>query len=382
MTMKPTDRGTLRLAVAVSLAVALGLGAAAIPFYLSAAPSVADQPPSPDVWIPPHAEPVNATRLTSAVQTWNWTGFEGNLTLDLQDVGWVDIAYPVDPVRDMATVEASWRYTVEVDGDGSPFWQCASMGVWTREQYEQHELGPLAGPGGKLVCLGQAGDGMTEVDARLGGERVNASTRDPGYRVVGPYTRDIDETMEGPLFSINPEVQSAPPRPVEHFTLATGGEPLEEGAVLRFAWTNTTVRVRTGPPGDTFAAQREDFETDRYVQADHPGTFSSTTVAGNGTYRTELVRDRPHAVFWWLPPEQEGSQGEPGYRRPNGSVYPPEYLPSAAAGGLWAEATDDVGPWTFWIPAGRSGEPDRPVLMGARYERAAFPWQSPHFDQS
>lgn len=34
----------------------------------------------------------------------------------------------------------------------------------------------------------------------------------------------------------------------------------------------------------------------------------------------------------------------------------------------------------FRRPRGITIRVDIPVLMGVRYERAAFPWQSPHFD--
>lgn len=310
-------------------------------------------PPPADEAMPTEANEASSTRLDRAVRAWDFSGFSGNLSWSNTSIGWIDIAWPV---TDNTSVQVSYRRhwgPEDTDDDGAA-WLCSSHGLAAHpRRYDALGMGHCR--------WSLQDDNETGVSVRAARRTHEASAPTP----APTWYDGADESGSGVVIG---NWTKGARRPVVHHTVFMGGgQP--EVFKLWFNYTNTTPRVRTGPPSDTFAYTVEDFNSTAYAQVKAP-TLETPTTSSAATLQVPMVREKPSTV-WAVWPTAVGENVQTNWTRPDGSQDGTDLA--------WIEATRMAGPWQFEIADRASAYGDGPVLMGASYHRASFPWQSPIF---
>lgn len=334
------------------------LGAVAVALMIVAAGLAVPPPPAPAPAT--DAPDPGPSRLEQAVEAWDFSGFSGNLSWSNASIGWIDI---VLPQTDNTTVEAYTRLgwpATDDDGDQTN-WVCRYSGLVAHpRRYDAF------GFGGCVGGVQNTNDTTVTLKTRSDRERVGAEDMPVPMSPLSTVSGGLSGHMK---YTSELNLTEGAGRPVEHYTIFLGGGPLQTFK-MTLNYTNTTPRVRMGPQSDTFAYTISDFDATVGASVDTPLGYGPAT-SSVATLETEMVRHNPSTV--WTAWGQTETGGETiNISRPDGSQVQTDF---------WMEATRMQGPWRFRVDDHTTYHGgNAPVLMGASYRRAAFPWQSPIFE--
>lgn len=300
------------------------------------------------------ASPAGAGNGTTEApwRTWNWTGYGGSTTFN--GTGWINLAYPI-------VNGTSLDYNVVARFPSND----ADQGFWVCDETSATDVSIAH-------CSAEQDDGRIEVGLEAGGHRVERSRRSPDGPVgAGPsrYHR-VSSTR---WHSLDGE-----PR-IARETIAIGGRRPER-VTVNISWEDTVVQTTSGPFEETWTVPYEDFNGTASARADlgqvYPWGYAHART--DGRYATELVDDaspRPRTRFWFWP--FRAIPVEPGgsIRCPNGEMWSAPLVGGPAS-------TNWTGTWTFGVDESARHSADQAPLMGIRYDRARFPWETPGMYQA
>lgn len=283
---------------------------------------------------------------------------QGDVSVDLGNVSWIDIAYVLHDgmTRESVNLSVFATWGDAPRDDRTQPWMCTA----------QVDTGPSL-PRPKLhtaTCSLIGYDGAIEFHARYGDHDVDQAVPDPRCTLLGCHEgTKMGVDGLGKTFLNVSEILGDRNRTTFHLLVATGSYP-PESIEIEGRIDDTRASMRTGPAEDRFTRFREDFDSSLYARADVPGEPHYQTAA---EHVKEVQGEEPMA-YWYMPAPLDADEDRRYWiERPDGTRETGE--------GLWGYAglSHLEGRWTFGYSGSHGRGADFPILMGMRFDPAEPP---------
>lgn len=318
------------------------------------------------------------TALEAAWKAWNFTGMNGSLTVESDDLTVFDVAFPVTDAVNPDSVRLNVTYTYENRSavpDGALRWVCIYSGA-----RGDNDAVPAVGHSW-VYCLFDRYDGTHETMVEVGGRRVIEVSREAWYCQADLYACSIDgaftvtETWFGSdwLRWVRGTADTWDwDRPVVHMLVVVGGlEP--DHSRLTASWNDTWVGVSATAFDSTFTYFRDDFDSVAHVS--HETGFGLNGQVQAGAVLEPTIGGPGESVLFYYRPGGFGLGYVDGVDYQAGYVRPDDYRQGVDYG-FELDLSNVTGTYRFWYNVSVDRFQDEPVLMGSTVDWYTFPWES------
>lgn len=325
--------------------------------------------------------------LDDALARWDFTGYSGNVTLEIENLTWFHFAQPLGENKAYSNFSIYWDFGQIERGTGGTKFRAYFM--WFSNDTSPERVVPYYS-----AVMGQSGgswrSGDVYVHAAGQDERIPVEhpVPHPGQLLWGEsHPRQRTQMANNMSRHDVSQMIGHVERPVLNklVLLHSDGRQPAAPVLVNGSWHGTplTFTYGTADDGDFFAHRFREQDGTVHAGATVPGV--GTAFAGEGFEFTDKLVEPGRAVFFvYRPSHAVGYYGaggstvqpmvttEAGLARPNGSGETWERGVDSLV--WWPEVSTQEGEWTFWAEASAGRYLFDHALYGISFDPARPPW--------